>query len=126
MHIAERVSILLFALILNLGLSGIAAASDWRANYIVHENSESPDQRYAVLVLSKQAAIDGDQTEGNTTYLADLQTHKALGEIRGTDYFQGQNHRDMQVVFGDVNPTRSSRAASLARRVSASIRESSS
>jgi hypothetical protein len=50
-------------------------------------------------VLSQQAAIDQDKTEGNTTYLANLQTRKTLGEICGTDYFENQNHRDLEVVW---------------------------
>ena len=62
-------------------------------------HSESPDGHYGILVLSQQAAIDQDQTDGNTTYLANLQTRKTLGEIRGTDYFENQNHRDLQVVW---------------------------
>ena len=63
--------------------SGTVEAGDLPENYVVHEHSESPDGRYGVLVLSQQAAIDQDQTEGNTTYLANLQTRKTLGEIRG-------------------------------------------
>jgi len=92
--------ILLFALSLSIAFSRAVAAGDWPQNYIVQKNSESPDGRYGVLVLSKQAAIDQDQTEGNTTYLANLQTRETLGEIHGTDYFEGQNHRDLQVVWG--------------------------
>jgi hypothetical protein len=65
----------------------------------VHKNSESPDGRYAVLVLSKEAAIDQDQTEGNIAYLANLQTRQTIGEIQGTDYFEGQNHRDLTVAW---------------------------
>ena len=69
-------------------------------NYIVHKNSESPDGRYGVLVLSNEAAVKEDQTEGNSIYLADLRTHQTLGEIHGTDYFEGQNHRDLTVAWG--------------------------
>ena len=50
-------------------------------------------------MLSKEAAIEQDQTDGNTTYLANLQTRQVLGEVRETDYFEGQNHRDLQVVW---------------------------
>jgi hypothetical protein len=79
--------------------SGTVEAGDLPENYVVHEHSESPDGRYGVLVLSQQAAIDQDQTDGNTAYLANLQTRKTLGEIRGTDYFENQNHRDLQVSW---------------------------
>ena len=99
MRFRGRVLILCFVLALHLGLARAVAASDWPQNYVVHENSESPDDRYGVLVLSKEAAIEQDQTDGNTTYLANLQTRQVLGEVRGTDYFEGQNHRDLQVVW---------------------------
>ena len=79
--------LVLFALIVT---SRTGAAGDWPENYIVHEHSESPNGHYGILVLSQEAAIDQDQTDGNTTYLADLQTRKTLGEIRGTDYFENQ------------------------------------
>jgi uncharacterized protein YecT (DUF1311 family) len=88
-----------FALLLNLVASGIGVAADWPQNYIVHKDFESPDGRYGVLVLSHEAAVNQDQTDGNITYLADLQTHQTLGEIRGTDYFEGQNHRDFTVTW---------------------------
>jgi len=94
-----QVLIVLFALSLNIAFLSTVADGDWPQNYIVQKNSESPDGPYGVLVLSKQAAIDQDQTEGNTTYLANLQTRQTLGEIHGTDYFEGQNHRDLQVVW---------------------------
>jgi hypothetical protein len=84
---------------LSVGVSTGVTAGDWPQNYIVQKNSESPDGRYGVVVLSKQAAIDQDQTEGNSTYLANLQTRQTLGEIRGTDYFEGQNHRDLTVAW---------------------------
>ena len=76
-----RVLIVLFALTLSIAASRTVAAGDWRQNYIVRNGSESPDGRYAVLVLSKQAAVDQDQTEGNATYLANLQTHRHLAKF---------------------------------------------
>jgi uncharacterized protein YecT (DUF1311 family) len=91
--------ILFFAAALSIALPRTVAAGDWPQNYVVHKKSESPDGRYAVLVLSRQAAIDEDHTEGNTTYLGNLQTRQVIGEIRGTDNFEGQNHRDLQVVW---------------------------
>ena len=95
----------LLVLIVFVVTSRIVAAGDWPENYIVPEHSESPDGHYGVLVLSQQAAIDQDETDGNTTYLANLQTRKTLGEIRGTDYFENQNHRDLQVVWAPDSST---------------------
>jgi len=66
-------------------------------DYVAHKDSESPDSRYGVLVLSHEAAVDKGQTEGNTPYLANLETRPILGEIRGTDYFEGQNQCDLGV-----------------------------
>lgn len=102
MRLTREASLVLFALVVT---SRTVAADDWPENYIVHENSESPDGHYGVLVLSQQAAIDQDQTDGNITYLANLQMRKTLGEIRGTDYFENQNHRDLQVVWASDSST---------------------
>jgi hypothetical protein len=71
---------------LSIAASKTVAGNAWPQDYIVHEGSESANGRYAVPVLSKQAAIDQNQTEGNTTYLANIETWQVLGEIRGTDY----------------------------------------
>ncbi len=95
-RLTHRALLVLFALVLT---SRTVAAGDWPENYIVHEQSESPDGRYGVIILSKQAAIDRDETEGNTTYLVNLQTRKTLGEVRGTDYFEHQNHRGLEVFW---------------------------
>jgi uncharacterized protein YecT (DUF1311 family) len=94
----DRIRVAVFTLILVSAPRNVVAA-DWPKDYIVHSDSQSPDSRYAVLVLSKQAAIDQDQTDGNSTYLANLQTRQTLGEISGTDYFEGQNHRDLTVAW---------------------------
>ena len=91
--------ILRFALTLSITASRTVVAGDWPQDYIAHKNSESPDGRYAVLVLSKEAAIDQNQTEGNTAYLANVHTRQTLGEISGMDYFEGQNHRDLTVAW---------------------------
>jgi len=98
-HVVARVLILFFALALSLGPPKRVDAGEWPQDYVVHENSESPDRRYGVLVLSREAAASEDKTEGNTTYLADLQTHQALGEIHGTDYFERQNHSNFTVEW---------------------------
>ena len=94
MPLTHRALLVLFALVFT---SRTVAAGDWPENYIVHQQSESPDGRYGVIILSQQAAIDRDETEGNTTYLVNLQTRKTLGEVRGTDYFEHQNHRGLEV-----------------------------
>ncbi len=103
MRFTHGALLVLFALV---ATSRISSAGDWPENYIVHEHSESPDGHYGILVSSQQAAIDQEETEGNTTtYLANLQTRKTLGEIRETDYFENQNDRDLQVVWAPDSST---------------------
>jgi len=63
-----------------------AAAADWPEGYIVYEDSQSPDDRYAVLIPSRDAA-EQDESLGATNYLADVKTHRLMGKIRGADYF---------------------------------------
>ena len=99
MRLKRRVRILLFALSLNIGALRTVAAGDCPQNCVAHKDSESPDRRYGVLVLSHEAAIDKDQIE-RIPYLANLETRQILGEIRGTDYFEGQNHCDLGVENG--------------------------
>jgi hypothetical protein len=52
-----------------------------------------------VLVLSHQFAIEQNKTEGNTTYLANLQTRQTLGEIHGTDHYKSENQCFLHVVW---------------------------
>ncbi len=89
------VLVLLFGLILPLTK---AAAVDWPDGYIVYENSQSPDERYGILIPSREAAED-DESLGSTNYLADVKNHRLLGKIRGADYFEHENHRGLQVMW---------------------------
>src|SRR5438477_1796442 len=75
-----------------------AAAADWPEGYIVYEESKSPDEKYAILIPSREAA-ENDESVGETNYLADLQKHQLTGKIRDADYFENQNHRGLQVVW---------------------------
>lgn len=98
MHVLERIFILLFALFLDLAATKTAAAADWPQNYVVQENSESPDGRYSVLVQSQDAALAEDDNE-SAVYLADTKAHATLGEIGKVDYFEHQNHRGLEVFW---------------------------
>jgi uncharacterized protein YecT (DUF1311 family) len=95
---AGRVLVVFFAQALNLAAMGIAAAADWPRNYIVQENSESPDGRYAVLVQSQDAALAQEDNE-SAVYLADTKAHATLGKIDSADYFERQNHRGLEVFW---------------------------
>jgi uncharacterized protein YecT (DUF1311 family) len=85
----------LFALVVTFRT---VAAGNWPENYIVHEHSESPDGRYAVLVQSQDAALAEDHDE-SAVYLADSKAHATLGEIDKVDYFEHQNHRGLEVFW---------------------------
>ena len=93
-----RVLIPLLALALNLSALRIAAAGDWPKDYIVKENSESPDGHYAVLVQSMDAAT-GQEDNESVVYLADVKSHTTLGNIDKVDYFEHQNHRGLEVFW---------------------------
>jgi hypothetical protein len=95
---AGRALVVLFPLVLSLAASRPVAAGDWPANYIAQENSESPDDRYAVLVQSQDAALEKDDNE-SAVYLADIKAHATLGVIDKVDYFQHQNHRGLAVFW---------------------------
>jgi len=98
MHDAWRGLILFIALALTLSASGTAAAGDWPKDYVVEENSESPDGRYAVLVQSTDAATAQDDNQ-SSVYLADVKSHTTLGSIDKVDYFEHQNHRGLEVFW---------------------------
>jgi hypothetical protein len=65
MRVVKQGLILLFVVVPSLTAMEVGTAADWPQNYVVHKGSESPDGRYGVLVLSNEAAIKEDQTEGN-------------------------------------------------------------
>ena len=75
-----------------------ADAADWPKGYIVYEDSKSPEDRYAVLIPSRDAAEENESL-GATNYLADLKNHRLMGKIRWADYFEHQNHRGLQVTW---------------------------
>ena len=57
-------------------------ATDWPEGYVVHENSESPDGQYRMIV-------PGQESEEGDNYLANPKTHQVLGKINGVDYVEG-------------------------------------
>ena len=83
---------------LALALSS-ANAIDWPPDYTVLANSTSPDGRYGVLVVSREAGLNDDRTAKNSVYLANLQTRQTIGEIKGVDYFEGQNHAGLGATW---------------------------
>lgn len=80
--------------------SANAAGIDWPNGYVVYEKTQSPDERYAILVPSMDA-WEKDESLGETNYLADLKIHQLMGKIRGADYFEHQNHKALQAFWAD-------------------------
>lgn len=83
---------LMFGWLIFLASARFAAAEDWPQGYVVHEDSESPDEQYGILVP------DQDHEEGDN-FFANLKTHQILGKIEGTDYFEHQNHSGLEVFW---------------------------
>jgi len=86
------------ALFLCLFTASFAKAADWPKGYVIQESSESPDGRYAVLVESQDVATE-QNTDESAVYLADRKAHTTLGPIGKVDYFEHQNHRDLEVFW---------------------------
>jgi uncharacterized protein YecT (DUF1311 family) len=97
MHNAGGILILVIAVALNLSALAIAAGGDWPKDYVVKENSVSPDGHYTVLVQSMDAASEQEDNESRV-YLADVKSHTTLGNIDKVDYLEHQNHRAL-VLF---------------------------
>lgn len=80
--------------------SANAARIEWPDGYVVYENSKSPDGRYGILVPSMET-WEKNESEEAINYLADLKNHCVIGKIRDADYFEHQNHRGLEVRWGD-------------------------
>jgi hypothetical protein len=93
-----RVLALLFSLSASIVLSKTAAALNWPDEYMVNENSASPDGRFGVLVPTGEA-WEKDESIGEANYLADVKNHQVLGKIEGVEYFEHQNHRSLAVFW---------------------------
>ena len=94
MHACRWVSFFIgFALTVHVSVR----AEDWPTGYVVAEHSQSPDGRFGILVESKDSVLNRNDEPGGdedyVNYLADLTTHRTLGKIAGSNYFEGQNHR---------------------------------
>ena len=88
-----------------LGLAR-AGAVDLPEGYIVHEGSESPDGQYGIAVpesddVEKQQPDPKVEEYYALNYLADVKDHKVLGKIRGSDYFEHQNHAGLTVDWSE-------------------------
>jgi len=76
-----------------------ATAGDWPKGYVVHQNSGSPDGEFGVLVPGSEYEDEASQDSDQANYLANLKKQELLGKIAGADYFERQNHRDLNVIW---------------------------
>ena len=77
-------------------ISTAVSREDWPEGYVVHENSESPDHQFGLVVPgSEEASEDSDAAN----YLGNLKTHEFLGKLADADYFERQNHRHLSVIW---------------------------
>lgn len=87
----------------SLALERVGAV-DWPEGYIVHEGSESPNGQYGIAVpesddVEKQQPNLKVEEYYALNYLADVKKHQVLGKIRGSDYFEHQNHADLRAIW---------------------------
>ena len=75
-------------------------AEDWPKGYELYEDTQSPDERYGILVATAEA-FENSEAEEEPNYFVDLKNHQLLGKIKGADYFAGQNHRSLKTVWAD-------------------------
>ena len=73
-------------------------SGEWPEDYVVRENSQSPDGRYALLIQTADAA-EAQESNEYDVYLADVEAHATLGKIDKVDYFEHQNHRGLDILW---------------------------
>ncbi len=95
---------LLFALLCTLAIPKSGYARTWPEDYVVYRHTESPDGQYGILVPSKDAGNDNEEL-GGTNFLAKIKTRELLGKIKDADYFEGQNHAGLRVVWAPDSRT---------------------
>jgi len=108
MRIAD-VSIAFLTVLTLLSANRLIAATNsaaWPQGYVVHEGSESDDGRYGIAVpesddVEKEKPDAGGEEYYYVNYLADLKNHKLLGKIRGSDYFEHQNHAGLKTLWAE-------------------------
>src|SRR5438270_4554016 len=84
-----RRGFLFFALSACFALTQIKAG-DWSEHLTLHEDTQSPDGSYGIVVSTSE----NEQTD----YFADQKTHRLLGKIEGFDYVEGQFHGGLSTV----------------------------
>ncbi|TCO88327.1 uncharacterized protein DUF1311 [Chthoniobacter flavus] len=98
---ATRVFLFVISSLLGFAIAPtvVSGAEDgWPEGYVIAENSQSPNDRYGVLIPGRETGADLDEDK-IVNKLVDLKTHKRLCVIRGAFYFEGQNHHGLKVKW---------------------------
>ena len=88
-------------IILSLALAlaaGSAQSKDWPEGYVIHKDSVSPDGSLCIIIPGPDGD-SGSSSDRSENYLANPKTRKVLGEIENSDYFRGQNHAGLEVLW---------------------------
>jgi hypothetical protein len=93
MHTVRLISVF----IAGLAMVNPLTATDWPKDYVVQENSSSPDGNYGMAVRSRESALDQENNPANPVYLANIAKHQLVGQLEEINYFQGQNHRALRM-----------------------------
>jgi len=86
-------------------ISTAATTGDWPKGYLVHENSESPDRQFGVVVPGSEDADEKSEGSDGANYLANLKTHELLGKIADADYVENQKHSNLNVIWSADSKT---------------------
>ena len=80
---------------IQLAFVSALVAGEWPSDYVIQEDSTSPDGSYALIVRSLEVAIE-HEGDDNPVFLADAKKHITLQEVQNVNYFQRQNHRALK------------------------------
>ena len=63
--------------------------------------AQTPDENKSATTDDADEEEGADEDEGYINYVADLKSHHIIGKIKGSDYFQGQNHRGFSAEWSN-------------------------
>ncbi len=93
-----RTSLLLLTTLAHLGLNA-AAEIPWPKDYVVADESESPDGHYAVLIPARDS-VDAD-LDDVPNYLVDVRARRVVLQLADCHYSQGRNHSGLALFWSD-------------------------
>src|SRR6185436_5992154 len=69
-------------------------------DYIVLEDSESPDGHYGLLIPKfPESELADDDYETMANYVVDLKAHRVLGKLSDAHYFERRNHSGLSAIW---------------------------